>query len=110
LLQGKDESCRKAESYSSSLTSIKFLFHRILWVIPKLAHWYNKVKDSGFRSFNSISATIHTHYREILNFFDQRSTNVSAESFNAKLKAFRAALRGVSNIKYFLFRVAKIYA
>lgn len=76
----------------------------------KLAHWYNKVTDSGFRSFNSISGTIHTHYREILNFFDNRSTNASAESFNAKLKAFRAVLRGVSDIKYFLFRVAKIYA
>ena len=76
----------------------------------KLAHWYNKVTDSGFRSFNTISATIYTHYKEILNFFDQRSTNASAESFNAKLKAFRAALRGVSDIKYFLFRVAKIYA
>ncbi len=76
----------------------------------KLAHWYNKVTDSGFRSFNTISATIYTHYKEILNFFDQRSTNASAESFNAKLKAFRAALRGVSDVKYFLFRVAKIYA
>lgn len=76
----------------------------------KLAHWYNKVTDSGFRSFNSISATIHTHHSEILNFFDNRSTNASAESFNAKLKAFRAVLRGVSDIKFFLFRVAKIYA
>ncbi|MGB5445032.1 MAG: transposase [Psychromonas sp.] len=76
----------------------------------KLAQWYNKVTDSGFKSFNSISATIYTHYKEILNFFDSRSTNASAESFNAKLKAFRAALRGVSDIKYFLFRVAKIYA
>ena len=76
----------------------------------KLAHWYNKVTDSGFRSFNSISATIHTHYKEILNFFENRSTNASAESFNAKLKAFRATLRGVSDIKYFLYRTAKIYA
>ena len=46
----------------------------------------------------------------LLNFFENRSTNASAESFNAKLKAFRAALRGVSDIKYFLFRVAKIFA
>jgi transposase len=75
----------------------------------KLAHWYNKVTDSGFRSFNSITGTIHTHYREILNFFENRSTNASAESFNAKLKAFRATLRGVCDVKFFLFRVAKIY-
>jgi len=76
----------------------------------KLAHWYNEVTDSGFKSFNTISATIYTHYREVLNFFDNRSTNASAESFNAKLKAFRSSLRGVRDITFFLFRVAKIYA
>lgn len=76
----------------------------------KMAKWYNKVTDSDFRSFNSISATMHSHYPEILNFFDNRSTNASAESFNAKLKAFRATQRGVVDIEFFIFRVAKIYA
>ncbi|MCW0482342.1 transposase [Gaoshiqia sediminis] len=78
--------------------------------LAKLAIWYNQITDSGFESFNTISATIYTHYTEILNFFDNRSTNASAESFNAKLKAFRAVLRGVNDVKYFLFRVSKIYA
>ena len=76
----------------------------------KLAQWFNKVTDSGFKSFNTISATIHSHYPEVLNFFDNRSTNASAESFNAKLKAFRTALRGVNDTSFFLYRVAKIYA
>ncbi len=76
----------------------------------KLAKWYNDVTDSDFKSFNSISATIYSHYPEILNFFDNRSTNASAESFNAKLKAFRANLRGVNDTTFFLFRVAKIYS
>lgn len=76
----------------------------------KLAKWYNQVAESEFKSFNTISATIYTHYRNILNFFDNRSTNASAESFNAKLKAFRTSLRGVSDISFFLYRVAKIYA
>ena len=76
----------------------------------KLAKWYNKVTESEFKSFNTISATIYTHYREILNFFDNRSTNASAESFNAKLKNFRSSLRGVCDITFFLFRLAKIYA
>lgn len=76
----------------------------------KLAHWYNEVTESGFDSFNSISATIYTHYKEILNFFDNRSTNASAESFNAKIKAFRTVLRGVRDVNFFLFRLAKIYA
>ena len=76
----------------------------------KLAAWYKKVTDSNFKAFNSISATIYTHYKGILNFFDRRTTNASAESFNAKLKGFRAMLRGVSDVSFFLFRVAKIYA
>jgi transposase len=75
-----------------------------------LARWYEQVNNSGFKSFNTISATIYEHYDEILNFFINRSTNASAESFNAKIKAFRASLRGVSDMKFFLFRLAKIYA
>jgi hypothetical protein len=46
------------------------------------------------------SATIYSHYRNILNFFENRSTNASAESFDAKLKAFRAYLRGVRDISF----------
>lgn len=76
----------------------------------KLAKWFNDVTDSGFQSFNSISATLYSHYPEVLNFFDNRSTNASAESFNAKIKAFRATQRGVVDIPFFLFRLAKIYA
>ncbi|MGQ8337490.1 ISAon1 family transposase [Sunxiuqinia sp. A32] len=78
--------------------------------LTKLARWYNDVSESGFNAFNTISATIYTHYKEILNFFENRCTNASAESFNAKLKSFRACLRGVKDITFFLFRVAKIYA
>jgi transposase len=76
----------------------------------KLARWYNDVTDAGFKSFNTISATIYSHYPNILNFFNNRSTNASAESFNAKLKAFRSILRGVNDTSFFLYRVAKIYA
>jgi transposase len=76
----------------------------------KLAHWFNDITESGFKSFNTISATIYSHYSEILNFFDNRSTNASAESFNAKIKAFRASLRGVTDITFFLYRLTKIYA
>jgi transposase len=75
-----------------------------------LARWYNEVAESEFKSFNTISATIYEHHNEILNFFNNRSTNASAESFNAKIKAFRASLRGVTDVKFFLFRVSKIWA
>ena len=75
-----------------------------------LARWYNKVDIAGFKSFNIIAATIYEHYEEILNFFNNRSTNAFAESFNAKIKQFRAMLRGISDVKFFFFRLAKLYA
>ena len=75
-----------------------------------LALWYNQVEESGFKPFNSIMKTIQNHYEDILNFFNNRSTNASAESFNAKVKAFRNTLRGVIDTDFFLFRLSKIYA
>jgi len=100
----------KAFSLTHSLRLIFSLTKDKRVAYTKLAKWYNDVTDSGFDAFNTISATIYTHYKEILNFFDNRSTNASAESFNAKLKAFRATVRGVNDSTFFLFRVAKIYA
>ena len=76
----------------------------------RLAKWYDKVEKAGFDSFNAVSRTIQNHYSTILNYFDNRSTNASAEAFNAKIKAFRRQLRGVNNIPYFLFRLSNIYA
>ena len=78
--------------------------------LTKLARWYNDVENSGFEHFGTVMRSIQSHYQTILNFFDRRSTNASAESFNAKIKAFRSVLRGVNNIPYFLFRLKNIYA
>lgn len=101
---------KKAYSLTHSLRMI-FSTTKVKGVAyTKLAKWFNDVTDSGFKAFNTISATIYTHYQNILNFFDNRSTNASAESFNAKLKAFRATQRGVTDMAFFLFRVSKIYA
>ena len=75
-----------------------------------MARWYNKVNASGMKQFNVIAATFYDHYDEILNFYNNRSSNASAESFNAKIKLFRANLHGVSDKTFFLFRIAKLYA
>ena len=75
-----------------------------------LARWYNCVAESGFKSFNTIAATFYEHSDEILNLFDNRSTNASAESINSKIKAFRAKLHGVNDTKFFIFRPCNIYA
>ena len=75
-----------------------------------MARWYNKVEEAGLHSFNVIAATFYEHYDEILNFYNNRSSNAMAESFNAKIKPFRANLRGVADKKFFLFRIANLYA
>ena len=76
----------------------------------KLAIWYNDVEIAGFKSFNTVANTIKNNYNHILNYFNNRSTNASAESFNAKVKALRRQFRGVRNVSFFLFRLSKIYA
>jgi transposase len=47
--------------------------------LSRLAKWHEKVSQSGFKSFNTISRSIINHYQTILNYFDNRSTNASAE-------------------------------
>ena len=76
----------------------------------RLALWYNHVEESGIEAFKTVARSVQQHYHSILNFFDNRSTNASAESFNAKIKAFRATSRGVRDTTFFLFRLANIYA
>lgn len=76
----------------------------------KLARWYDEVEKSGLKSFATIMNTVKINYDGIVNYFENRSTNAAAESFNAKIKAFRSQFRGVRNIEYFLFRLTKIYA
>ena len=78
--------------------------------LTRLAHWYDQVDKSGFLSFGTVARTIQTHYLNIVGFFKRRSTNAASESFNAKIKAFRAQLRGVRDIAFFLFRLTNMYA
>lgn len=42
--------------------------------------------------------------------FQQRLTNASADSFSAKIKASRTQFRGVTDIKFFMYRLAKLYS
>ena len=76
----------------------------------RLAQWYDQVEKAGMKAFSSVRRTIQNHYITILNYFDNRSTNASAESFNAKIKALRSQFRGVRNIDFFMYRLMKIYA
>lgn len=75
-----------------------------------LAKWYNEVEKFDCAEFSKVLDTFSMHNKTIIIFFEERLTNASAESFNAKIKAFRSQLRGVADIKFFMFRLAKLYA
>lgn len=75
-----------------------------------LARWYNEVEEFGDNNLNRVLDTFENHNVTIINYFDGRLTNASAESFNAKIKALRSQFRGVSDIKFFMYRLAKLYA
>ena len=74
-----------------------------------LARWYNEVETFGENEFARVLETFENHNKTIINYFEERLTNASAESFNAKIKAFRAQFRGVGDIKFFMFRLATQY-
>jgi len=78
--------------------------------LTKLAHWYNKVEKLNLKFFKSVIETMQNNYDTIANYFTKRSTNASAESFNAKIKAFRSQFRGVRDIPFFIFRLSKLFA
>lgn len=76
----------------------------------KMALWFNKVEEWNYPQFNTVIETFKNHSDRILNFFENRLTNAAAESFNAKLKSFRATFRGVDDVRFYLYRVTKLYA
>jgi len=78
--------------------------------VESFKKWYTKVEEKQIEAFLVVADSIRLHQATILNYFINRSTNASAESFNAKLKGFRAVVRGVRDKKFFLFRIAKLYS
>jgi len=69
-----------------------------------LRQWCEECDLSSIPEMEDASASILRHEGRILHFWNNRSTNAFAESFNAKIKKFRGMLRGIRDIKFFLFR------
>lgn len=73
--------------------------------------WKKQVAEAKIEEFNTVVVnSLEYHLENIMNFFNNRSTNANAESFNSKIKSFRANLRGVSDVPFFLFRLQKLFA
>ena len=78
--------------------------------LEQFNQWKEKVIALKLEQFNTVVYSLEHHLNNILNFFDNRSTNANAESFNSKIKNFRGNLRGVTDVKFFLFRLQKLFA
>ena len=74
-----------------------------------LHKWYKNVGKTRIRELISVRDTIKSKEEYILNYFNNRSTNASAESFNSKIKGLRAQVHGVNDLPFFMFRSAKIF-
>ena len=72
--------------------------------------WIKKTHTIEMKEFYTVANTVNNNIDNILNFFDNRNTNANAESFNSKIKLFRANQRGVVDTKFFLFRLHKLFA
>jgi transposase len=106
---------KKAYELALELSNIFTNTTEKIYGLTRLAKWHEKVRLSGFKSFNTVAKSIQNHYKTIVNYFDNRSTNASAESFNratdrAIIKAFRSQFRGVRNVEFFLYRLTQLYA
>lgn len=76
----------------------------------RMKGWIERVRGSKLKSLISASQTVDVNLGKILNYFPDGHSNAGAESFNAKLKGFRALVRGVRDVNFFLFRVSTFYA
>jgi transposase len=72
--------------------------------------WINKSLNQNIKEFNTVANSLQYNLDNILNFFKNRNTNANAESFNSKIKLFRANLRGVTDTPFFLFRLQNLFA
>jgi transposase len=72
--------------------------------VTLLRQWCDECGQSQIPEMQDAAASVLRHEGRILNFWNNRATNAFAESFNAKIKRFRGMLRGIKDIKFFLFR------
>ena len=72
--------------------------------------WIEKTHSLLIKEFYTVANTVKINFENILNFFINRNTNAFAESFNSKIKLFRANQRGVVDTCFFLFRLHKLFA
>ena len=76
----------------------------------RFTNWINDIMETETKEFYTVANTVKNNLENILNFFINRNTNANAESFNSKIKLFRANQRGVVDVPFFLFRLHNLFA
>jgi len=67
-----------------------------------------EILDNEVKEFFTVANTVKNNLDNILNFFINRNTSTHAESFNSKIKLFRANQKGVEDVTFFLCRLHKL--
>lgn len=102
----------KLEEAYNLINSIRAIFrnkkHTKETAKQQFKEWYEKVAACTLREVKSVRDTIKFYEDEILNYFTGRKTNASAESLNSKIKCFRAQVKGVRDIPFFMYRLATV--
>ncbi len=100
----KNDEIRNAPEYSTEQ-------YRVMWCKMQLIKWYNDVEKNDTEGyFKSVLKTFSRKSTEIIRYCIQWKSNSYAEAFNAKIKAFRARVKGIKDIRFFLFRLTKLFA
>lgn len=109
-LEYKDYLWKKRNNRNDQIREAEELSEKqyfMLLVKNKLIRWYDYVEKhdtGGYLKY--VIRTFERKNREIINYCENMAFNSFAESFNAKIKAFRARLKGIKDTKFFLFRLA----
>lgn len=109
-LEYKEYLWKKRNNTNDEIRNSKELSEKqyfMLSIKNKLIRWYDYVeKNDTDGYFKSVIRTFERKNKEIINYCENMASNSFAESFNAKIKAFRARLKGIKDTKFFLFRLA----
>ena len=64
----------------------------------RLKAWIRKVQDSGLACFDSFIKTLSTHWKLILNYFENRVTSGFVEGLNNKIKTLKRRCYGIKKV------------
>jgi len=78
--------------------------------INQFNDWKKKIVEINVMEFKSCVNSLEYYIDNIMNYFDNKSTNAYAESFNSKIKQFRLNSKGVVDVRFFLFRIQNLFA